>query len=61
MTTPAVTVSTVLTAVTAIVTEAINWISSYVGAIMDNPLILVFVVMSIVGLGVGLIRRMVRL
>jgi hypothetical protein len=32
-----------------------------VGAITSNPLILAFVIVAFVGLGVGLIRRLVRL
>lgn len=31
------------------------------GAITSNPLILAFVIVAFVGLGVGLIRRLVRL
>lgn len=46
---------------TAFVTEAIKWVGSFVGAISSNPLLLVFVIVAFVGLGVGLIRRLVRL
>lgn len=46
---------------TAFVTEAIKWVGSFVGAITSNPLLLVFVIVAFVGLGVGLIRRLVRL
>lgn len=53
--------STILTDVGSIVTQAITWVSSYVGAITSNPLIEMFVIVSFVGLGVGLIRRMIRL
>lgn len=44
-----------------IVTAASGWISTYVGAITTNPLLEMFVVVSFVGLGVGLIRRLIRL
>lgn len=54
-------VTTITSNVTSIVTAAAGWIETYVGVIMDNPLILTFVVLSIVGMGVGLIRRMIRL
>lgn len=53
-------VSQLVTNVTIIVNEAVKWIASYVGAITDNPLILTFVLLLIVGMGVGLIRRLVR-
>lgn len=42
------------------VTGAVGWITSYVGAITSNPLILGFVILLIVGMGVGLIRRLIR-
>lgn len=54
-------VSTIVGDVTTIVTGGVTWISSFVGAITSNPLILMFVVVSFVGLGVGLIRRLIRL
>lgn len=60
-TTTTASVQSILTNVTAVVTSAVTWISSYVGAIMDNPLIEVFVILSIAGMGVGLIRRLIRL
>lgn len=51
----------IITNVTALVTAAITWVTSFVTAITDNPLILMFVIISFVGLGVGLIRRLIRL
>ena len=44
-----------------IVTAAVSWVGSFVGAITDNPLILMFVIVGFVGLGVGLIKRLTRL
>lgn len=61
MTTSSATVGTILTDVTAIVTAAVGWVTSYVGVIMSTPLILMFVILSVAGMGVGLIRRMIRL
>lgn len=55
------TLSTILTDVGTIVTQAVSWIGSYVGVITSNPLIEMFVVVSFVGLGVGLIKRLIRL
>lgn len=57
----AATVATILADVTSIVTSAVGWITSYVGAITSNPLLLMFVLVSFVGLGVGLINRLIRL
>lgn len=53
--------SEILTDVGSIVTSSITWINSYVGAITGNPLIEMFVIVAFVGLGVGLIRRLIRL
>lgn len=57
----AVTISTILGNVTTLVTEAIKWVGSYVGVITSNPLLLMFVIVAFVGLGVGLIKRLVRI
>lgn len=53
--------SAIISNVTELVTAAVTWISSYVGAITSNPLILMFVIIAFVGLGVGLISRMIHL
>lgn len=55
-----VTIATILGNVTTLVTEAIKWVGSFVGAITANPLLLMFVIVAFVGLGVGLIKRLVR-
>lgn len=60
-TTATVTISTILESVSAIVTAAITWIGDFVGVITANPLILMFVIVAFVGLGVGLIKRLIRL
>lgn len=44
-----------------VVTEAYSWVAETVTLISGSPLILVFILVSFVGLGVGLIRRMIRL
>lgn len=60
-TTPTVTVSTLLTAAGDIVTSALGWVSDTATTMSTTPIILVFVMVAFVGLGVGLIRRMMRL
>lgn len=47
--------------ITSVVTEAISWITSFVSCISGQPLLLLFVITSFVGLGVGLIRRIIHL
>lgn len=55
-----ITIATILGNVTTLVTEAIKWVGSFVSAITSNPLLLMFVIVAFVGLGVGLIKRLVR-
>lgn len=51
----------ILSNVTLFVTEAIDWVTSFVGVITGQPLLLMFCVTAFVGLGVGLIKRLIRL
>lgn len=53
--------SSIITDVTSLVTAASGWITSYVGVITGSPLLLMFVITSFVGLGVGLLRRLIRI
>lgn len=55
-----ITVATIVGNVSTFVAEAVKWVGSFVGAITSNPLILTFVIVAFVGLGVGLIKRLVR-
>lgn len=57
----AATVATIIGQAGDIVTEALGWVTETVTTMTTNPLILTFVLVSFVGLGVGLIRRMIRL
>ena len=54
------TVATIVGNVTTLVTEAVKWVGSFVNVITSNPLILTFVIVAFVGLGIGLIKRLVR-
>lgn len=53
--------ASIIGVVSEVVTAGVSWIGDYVGAITGNPLLLMFVVTGFVGLGVGLIRRIMRL
>lgn len=61
MTEATTTISTILTDVGSFVTQAQTWILSFCGTIVENKLLLLFVVMSVVGFAVGLIRRIINL
>lgn len=60
-TTSTATMATIVGDVGTIVTEAVGWIGEYAAAIVANPIIEMFVIVSFVGLGVGLINRLIRL
>lgn len=62
LTTPtAGTLAAIISDIGSLVTGSVSWIGSFVGAITSNPLILMFVIVGFVGLGVGLIKRLIRL
>lgn len=58
---PASGMSAIIADINSLVMAAIGWVGDYVDAITGNPLILMFVIVAFVGLGVGLIRRLIRL
>lgn len=51
----------ILTAVTSLVDAAVSWITTFCTTIVGQPLLLLFVITSFVGLGVGLIKRLVKI
>lgn len=54
------TLGAILADAGSMVTSSVSWIGSFIDAITSNPLIEAFVIVSFVGLGVGLIQRLVR-
>lgn len=50
----------ILSSAGSMVTEVLSWIGEVVTTITGNPLLLMFVVLPIIGLGVGLVRRIIR-
>lgn len=57
------TLAAILTAVGSVITSAISWVTSFVSTITatGNELILLFVIIPVVGLGVGLLSRLKNL
>lgn len=53
--------ASIITDVTSLVTAAVTWVTSFVTTVTSTPLLLMFVIVSFVGLGVGLLRRLIRL
>lgn len=55
--------ATIITAITSVVTAAVGWLTTYVGAITasgNEVLLLMVVAVPLVGLGVGLLKRLLR-
>lgn len=59
----AVTLSTILSSIGSVVTSAITWMGDYLSLItkQGNEILFIFCVIPIVGLGVGLVRRMMNI
>lgn len=55
----AVTVATILESAGLIVTEALSWLTETVTTVVGSPLLLMFVILGLVGTGVGLMRRII--
>lgn len=55
------TVTSVLTEIGYVVTQAISWAGDVVTFVMSNPIILIFVALPVVGLGIGMVKRMISL
>lgn len=61
MTTSTITMSSILTDVGTFVEKAQIWIGNFVTTICNNPLLLMFVILTVCGFAVGLIRRIMNL
>jgi len=59
----------ILDAVTAVVNASIGWMGQFLGVItattsegaLANPILLLFVIIPLVGLGIGLLKRLMRI
>lgn len=48
----------IISTVSAVVTAAAGWVGTFVDTVTAEPLLLMFAVIPVVGLGVGLLRRL---
>ena len=53
-----ITVSTILNSVGSVFTSAVEWVGDVATTVAGNPILLVFCVLPLVGLGVGLFKRL---
>jgi len=51
---------TIITSVSSVVTAAAGWAADFGTMIVDTPILLLYVCIPIVGLGVGLFKRLLR-
>lgn len=58
--TPVTGIAAALSAIGQVVTATIGWVGSYMGAITaaGNELLLIFFALPLVGLGIGVIKRL---
>ena len=50
----------VLDAVTSVFTAAIGWVGTVASTIASTPILLVFCILPLVGIGIGLFRRLIN-
>lgn len=50
--------ASIISSVTSVVTAAVGWVGQFVDMITGNDLLLLFAIVPIVGLGVGLLKRL---
>lgn len=55
-----VTIATILADIGSIFTEAISWVGEVASKVVSSPILLIFVIIPLVGLGVGLFRRLLN-
>lgn len=56
----AYSIASMISDIGSFVTGAVSWVSSFVGAITGNPLILGFVLVALIGTGIGVINRLIH-
>lgn len=54
-----VTVASLMTNVGSIFTEAISWVGDVATTITGQPILLIFTILPLIGLGVGLFKRLI--
>ena len=50
----------ILSAVTSVFTSAVGWLGNVASTITSTPILLVFCILPLVGLGVGLFKRLIN-
>ena len=56
----AYSIASMISDIGSFVTGSVSWVGSFVGAITGNPLILGFVLVALIGTGIGVITRLIH-
>lgn len=56
-----ITIASLLTNIGSIVTSAVSWMQTAGSAIAANPLALLFILLPLMGAGIGLFKRIINL
>jgi len=57
----AMTMASLLSMITEVLTAAVGWIGTIVGVIIQNPIFLIGIVITFIGVGIGLVSRLLHL
>ncbi len=57
----AMTMTTLLSMITEVLTAAVGWIGTIVAVIIQNPIFLIGIVITFIGVGIGLVSRLLHL
>jgi len=57
----AMTMATLLSMITEVLTAAVGWIGTIVAVIIQNPIFLIGIVITFIGVGIGLVSRLLHL
>lgn len=49
----------IITAITTVFTAAIGWVGTVASTVTSTPILLFFCILGVVGLGIGLFRRLI--
>ena len=56
-----ITISTLLTSIGSIVSSAVTWMTTAATAIAGNSIALLFILLPLMGVGIGLFKRIINL
>lgn len=55
------TMAMILSLITEVMTAAVGWIGIIINVIVENPIFLIGIVVTFIGIGIGLVSRLLHL